>query len=273
MQGPLAQLVALTCYGNSAIRGQLVPTFFPVNSTCQFCEFVKFIAGGELVNGERKVATMAETPDQWIRGLQVRGVTGLRLRQRPQSNPKISDRMSAGFVGGGRLWSIEGLRTSGSSEFWRDKWEVGGRNSPEKRIWRVTYGLCEVSATEPYPLRSLEEIVPDLRLSLADIRAFSETQGLEYFNKCFDDALRALDDPEADVGYHKDLAPDGCLNRTAAALLKAAQSAWVFGGMGSWNDMGFQGEEQKTYERISDELFDLLNKAIEVAATSSMCHK
>jgi hypothetical protein len=53
-------------------------------------------------------------------------------------------------------------------------------------------------------------------------------------------------------------------------MLKAAMSAWVFGGMGSWNDMGFPGETQKEYEQVSDKLFDLLNESMEAAATSSM---
>ena len=43
----------------------------------------------------------------------------------------------------------------------------------------------------------------------------------------------------------------------AAQLLGAAQSAWVFGGMGSWNDLGFEGEDQALYDRLSEELYRL----------------
>lgn len=205
MQGPLAQMVALTSYGNSAIRAQQIPPFFPAHSTCQFCEFVKFIAGGKLVDGERQVLTIAETPDQWLQSLPKRGVTGLRLRQRARNDSRISDRMSTGFVGGGRQWKIEGIRADGTSEFWLDKWEVGNKDSPDRRIWRVTYGLCEVSATEPFTVRPVDEIISDLQTSLAQIRAFSEEQNCGGFTRCFDDGLRALAEPTADVGYHKDL--------------------------------------------------------------------
>lgn len=46
-------------------------------------------------------------------------------------------------------------------------------------------------------------------------------------------------------------------------------SAWVFGGMGSWDDMGFAGEAQKEYETVSKKLFQTLNEAIAVAASST----
>lgn len=55
----------------------------------------------------------------------------------------------------------------------------------------------------------------------------------------------------------------------AATLLDACQKAWVFGCMGSWNDMGFDGENQKTYDRVSERLFQAVNVAIEQAATST----
>lgn len=54
----------------------------------------------------------------------------------------------------------------------------------------------------------------------------------------------------------------------AIQLLSAAQSSWVFGGMGSWNDLGFEGEDQATYESLSEELYGTVNRAI-VAATNA----
>jgi hypothetical protein len=48
----------------------------------------------------------------------------------------------------------------------------------------------------------------------------------------------------------------------AKQLLGAVQAAWVFGGMGSWNDLGFDGDDQQEYDKLSIELFLLLNQAI-----------
>jgi hypothetical protein len=270
MQTSIAQMVALCCHGNAIARGKHPPPFFPANSTCQFCEFIQFIVGGKSESGETIAIPFARSVDDWIQGLQRRGLLGLRLHQRTQNHPQISDLNSSGFVGGGRLWRIEAVRKGQSSEFWRSKWEVGDRNAPDRRIWRVSYGLCEVSGTVPMPLRPFEEIIADLRQALAEIRAFAEANNCASFIPSFDQALRDLDDPQTGNGYHKDLYLPGTLKAPAQSLLEAAQSAWVFGGMGSWNDMDFSGELQNEYEQISERLFDLLNESVEAAATSSM---
>jgi len=33
-------------------------------------------------------------------------------------------------------------------------------------------------------------------------------------------------------------------------MLDAIRSAWVFGGMGSWNDLGFEGDAEREYEEV-----------------------
>jgi hypothetical protein len=268
MNGSLAQMVALTCHGNASLRGISIPPFLRENSTCQFCNSVTFIAGRQSAEGEQHEFTLAQSPDQWLENLGHRTITGLRLLQQPRNDSVISDRESAGFVGGGRLWKIEGLRNDGTSEFWLNRWEVFDRNAPDKRIWKVTYGLFELSNTLPSGLRELCDIASDLRSALTDIHRFAEKHDL--FRQCFADALRAMDDRGADPRYHKDLYPPAILSEPAKSVLKAAQSAWVFGGMESWNDLGFEGDEQFEYLRVSDRLFELLSEAIAAAATSSL---
>ena len=269
MQTPLAQAVALICHANAALRGIPAPQFFPGNSTCQFCESITFCVSGKPADSEPQTAVFADSPDAWMRLLPSRSAIGLKLRQQARNQPGISDRNASGFVGGGRIWAIEVMRKGSVSEFWLYRWEVGDRNAPDRKIWHVSYRLVAVEPTKPVPLRALEAITIDLCSALAAIRAFAEAQQCNNFVRCFDDALHALDHPEADIGYHKDLYPAGCLAPQAVALLKAAQSSWVFGGMGSWNDMGFQDKTQQDYERVSDHLFNLLTEAIEAAASSS----
>jgi hypothetical protein len=270
MQTSLAQMVALTCHGNAVLRGIPVPQFFPGNSTCLFCEYVRFLVSGKPAGSQLpQLAVFADSPDAWLSLLASRGALGLRLRQRAQISPGIPDRSASAFVGGGRLWTIEVIRKGGVSELWRDRWEVGKRDAPDRKIWRVSYGLDLVEPTATVTLRALDMIAHDLRAALTDIRAFAEANECRHFTRCFDDALRALDDPAADIGYHKDLYPESALDPAAQSLLKGAQAGWVFGGMGSWNDLGFDGKSQNQYERFSDRLFDLLNEAVEAATTSS----
>lgn len=119
----------------------------------------------------------------------------------------------------------------------------------------------------------MADVKADFRASLTSIHAFSAKESCGGFTNCFADGLTALEDPSADIGYHKDIAPVGQLDEEAQSLLKASMSAWVFGGMGSWNDMGFPGASQKEYESVSERLFDVLNEAIEVGASSTALNK
>jgi hypothetical protein len=103
---------------------------------------------------------------------------------------------------------------------------------------------------------------PPLDGSLADCGSFAD---------CFGKAIESLtgtDDPKH--GYHRNLAPIGLLSDQAARTLDACQASWVFGGMGSWNDLGFDGEDQRLYERGSERLFRAINAAI-AAATNTAC--
>jgi len=269
MNGPLAQIVALTCYGNAVIRGSDTPKFFPINSTCQFCDSINFVKFKKPFIGQTKEVEVAKTPDEWMASLRKRGAKGIRLVRQAQDDPGISDRMSAGFVGGGGTWLMEVMKVDGSSEFWATRWDVWNQDAPERRIWRVTYGLLREARTQPYSGRKIADVKADFQASLTSIRAFSAKESCGGFTNCFAGGLAALEDPSADIGYHKDIAPAGQLDNEAQSLLKASMSAWVFGGMGSWNDMGFPGATQQEYESVSESLFCVLNEAIEVAASST----
>ena len=266
MQTSLAQMIALTCYGNALLRGIPAQSFALTHSTCRFCALVRFVAGG---NGGSAPVEVAPAPAVWLEHLAQRGAVALGLEPRAQNRAGISDRNAAAFAGGGRNWRIVVHGRDGQSEFWGSRWEIGDRQAADRRIWRVTFALFERAATVPFPPPGLDRIAAALEAALGEIRAFAQRENCSNFLRCFDDALSALHDPAAEIGYHKDLAPPGILVPRARSLLQAAQAAWVFGGMGSWNDMSFAGATQKEYERVSDRLFDLLNDAAQAAASSS----
>lgn len=178
--------------------------------------------------------------------------------------------MSAGFVGGGGRWLLAVAHGKGM-DCWEASWDVGDQNAPDQRIWRVRYGLVgENAAIAPPRQRPLEEITSDLRTTLSTIRSFAEEHDLRGFAEAFGRAEACLSDadPFARV-YHKDLAPPGLLGPQEARVLACSQAAWVFGGMGSWNDMGFEGDEQARYDRLSNDLFCLLNEAISAATNTT----
>lgn len=268
MQSSLVQMVALTCHGNAVLRG-IEPRLPRQEGTVSvLSKPINFIDGRIGAMGEVETYTLASSAEEWIGGLKERGIRGLRLRNHAQNQP-LSDRLSDVFQGGGRQWKIEGLRNTGGSEFWLSRWDFLKRGALDGD-WKVTYGLCELAKTEPAGFRTLEEIAADLRVALEEIKAFDEAQNCG-FGKHFVEALRDLDGPAVDAKFWKYFCPRETLPQLAENLLEAAISAWVFGGMNSWNDMGFDGEIGTEYERISDRLYSLLNEAVEAAASSSLC--
>lgn len=155
-------------------------------------------------------------------------------------------------------------------ERWYSKWTVTDQNAADKRIWSVEYNATTRLRLRAPSVPDLQTITETLEASLRKIHTFAQRHSLQTFVEDFGDALNTIETRgNARHGYHQDLAPEGFLSDSAAVLLDASQKAWVFGGMGSWNDLGFEGEEQRTYERLSTQLLDAVNQAIAGAASST----
>jgi hypothetical protein len=274
MVGPTAQLVAIACHFNGRARGLSAEPFFPSNSTCKFCEYVHFVRRSRNWFGKSQTwITVAPSPDEWLtQNAKFEGSAFIVHQQ--VDDPRIADRISAGFIGGGGRWLLI-TRSNGSLNIWEAKWEVGNREAPDQRIWRVSYGLIAEGANFQLPsLRSLEELKLELHGRLSDVLAFAEQHQMEGFANCFRKAIGCLSATDPfELVFHKDLAPAALLDTAAKQVLAACQAAWVFGGMGSWNDMSFDGAEQARYERISQVLFLLLNESICVSTNSAAVSK
>jgi hypothetical protein len=270
MNDPIAQFVALTCHANAYLRGLRIPAFFPSNSTCQFCDWIKFFKVSETLLGKVRQAEVANSPNGWLECLKADDVPEVRLSCTPQRGLGIPDRISAAFVGGGGTWSMKVTDRKGKTAVWLSKWEVWNQDAPERRIWRVSYGRVPERQSRSEPFIDLDGAVARLRAALQDIYTFSEKHDCGSFTISFARAIKTLDSRGSTLhGYHKDLAPEGCMPTLARGLLDACQTAWVFGGMGSWNDLGFNGPDRAQYDRVSEGLFAALNEAIYAGANSS----
>jgi len=266
MQHPLAQLIALTCHGGAFLSGKAIPEFWPGNSTCIFCECVRFRALGRAVRGESNLRSAGETPDQWFAWLKQRGIAALKLGRRKLKGP-YPEHVQAAFAGGGSEWVIHAPIKGGKSEPWSAHWELGDREAADRRIWRVTYGKLAPRpfSTESDPRAAFDRTWSEFERALERINAFALEHVGGGFVNCFDSALQTLSSGKKAKTHLTGLAPEGWLDRRALLLLNACQSAWVFGGMGSWNDMGFGGDVQDEYLAVTSALWDALNDAIETA--------
>jgi hypothetical protein len=269
MQGTITQIIALVLYGNRFLTTGEYDDFYPSNSVFNFCRAVTFVRQPS-TEGESNELPYASSPQQWFERLCEDGIHGLRVHYTPLNDDKISDRMMVGFVGGGGRWLIEALRDS-NSDYWEARWNTTGKKETDDRIWTVTYSQVGSHSRQAEPsCATLGLVTKELKRLLPRVQSFAELHRLDGFARCFLNARKALvaSEPLSTV-CHSDIAPSGTLRREAQALLAAAQAGWVFGGMGSWNDLGFDGEDQLTYNALSDQLYAALNRAVVEATNTS----
>jgi hypothetical protein len=73
-----------------------------------------------------------------------------------------------------------------------------------------------------------------------------------------------------DIPYHPDLLPAGYTSE-ARQLAAMAVKAWVFGGMGSWNDVYFDDRQVAAeYAAISQNLYGALLRALLASVNSEI---
>lgn len=217
---------------------------------------------------------VAQTPDEWFAVLAHNEVRGVALTLRPSTQePLAEERMLSAFAGGGGTWGLEALMPTGYRQRWVGRWETVDGETADQRIWRVTYAWTSNPPGGPPPRSALSSASAELERALVAIHSFAESRNdssLDGFIKSFSDALSCLRDPTFKAAPQQDLYDEMLMPARAAQVLQAAQSAWVFGGMGSWNDMGFEGEIDAEYRRVSDNLFTAVHEAIIAAANASL---
>ena len=206
---------------------------------------------------------------QWISKLKAERIFGFRLHHISRTNLR-DDRLSAGFVGGGERWLIETTRVI-SSDFWEARWRVRNQNAPDRKTWDVKYFRVSQNRPSVSPgARGLPALRRELEDVLVNIKEFARRQNLAVFADLFQRSIELIcaDRPLEHV-CHSDLTRGTELPLDAQEVLAAAQAAWVFGGMGSWNDLILEGSAQQEYAQRSDQLFSLLSEAICEAANSN----
>jgi hypothetical protein len=271
MTGILAQLVALTSYGNAFLQADEFPDdFYPGHSTFQFCNRVGFVKFAKpLFSSTPKEAPVAGDPNEWFRYLKKAGCKKIRLFYQPTEGRELApDHKLAGMAGGGGTWMIETVYKR-YAHYWFNRWVVTRQDDPAQKIWSVSYGMIDKDQPVSDKQVDLQEAYSLLDESLAAITDFAISEAFSDWADVFKRARAILsdgssgndDDPDMLAGKHYSL--------IARRLLSAAGAAWVFGGMGSWNDLVLNTvEENKTYDAVSASLYAAINQSVLAVANS-----
>ncbi len=268
----IAQAIALTNWGNSALRRKLdvkEKKFWPENSVFKTCKNVSFIDIAAATTTKKEPKDFAPDPLAWLTKIAEQKGQLLRLHYRPSEKPEMSDRIASGLGEGGR-WFIEVVKVL-ASDFWEAKWEKG--ESRDERIWKVVYN--RVSANETVrPIHfhsSQEEVNSRLEKMLAQAADFARSHKQEKFAEKFEHGQKILEESKAPLEAmpYPDILYKDHFSLKAQRALAAVQAAWVFGGKGTWNDIRLSdGKDHDEYEKLSDDLYFQFCRVIVYAVNS-----
>ena len=269
MVGTVAQMISLISNGNDYFSTKVENKELMLSSTFQFCRFLTFkvktadktiYGGNEIIIGD---------PYEWMRYIENDGCINLRLLYRRSDNEKSApDYMTAGFIGGGGQWFIEAVYAD-KSVLWASRWIANKFGAQDNRIWEVTYMNIGTKDMPENAKDCLNSAKNDLMKSLIDIEKFAIDTNRGEWSERFRSAITELEDSEQNAGYCSDLLIDKNYSLAARQLLAGAQKAWVFGGMGWWNDFIYKNKEDQTInENLSAELYYNICNAIVNAVNS-----
>lgn len=267
MQLPILRSLALVAVGNAAFAGRDVSGFYPADPIFRYTSSLDFMSPRQ----EGTLAHVASGPEDWFAKLAKRKCKGLRLHKAPMSqNQKlghIEERLLVGMVGGGPRWLIEAVY-SDYSEYWEGFDRVGDKNAADQKIWLSAYVLIGEAIAEKIEV-SISAAAIDLRDALHIIEGVAREIPGAPFADVFVGARDALDGRAQELPYQLDFLRYTELRPEAERLLKAAGRGWVFGAMGSWNDVGVEPGLKRRYESASQTLFSALQRAVLVVANST----
>jgi hypothetical protein len=218
----------------------------------------------------RKQEIIAADTRTWFAYLRAAGITRLRLvtfRLSQRLLKSMPEHIGVAFAGNG-VWCIR-ADAGKATQSWRAKWSIKNQRNPQQRIWSVEYlGISPYLAQVKFP--RVDDAAKELYDALNDARAFSEKANLGFWGEYFTEAIELLGHSAPVIPYHPDLLPPGFRVLSSRQLLASACKAWVFGGMGSWNDVYFENRSlKKDYHSVTTRLYRATMNAIGSATNST----
>jgi len=144
---------------------------------------------------------------------------------------------------------------------WRTKWSLVESLPAPEGLWKIVYWESDNSPIiTDFP--DIDIAYEDLEQSLVEAQEFSVSSKWGW-EKWFRDAIQLLHNPLPVQPFYADLIPNTFENTKVRRLLAGALKAWVFGGLGSWNDMYITDVSQGAeYQRISRNLYQSVIQAL-----------
>ena len=249
---------------------ELTPSLESSNSTFQYVHRTSFDFRG---SGARSTTTAPDVAS-WLHGALERGIDRFWLLVPEPEVAKTAggaaEQVLVAFAGAGQ-WFLVGTSGERSREIWWPSWAVGDADASDGRIWDVDY-RGESLDRAGMPLRpDVFDSAQRLTAELESAEAFARVHRLDVWADWFADARRFGEGDDPQPPYHPDMFPARGFAKPARRLLAMATRAWVFGGMGSWNDLTLPApEEEEEYNRASASLYSAVLAAFVAAVNADL---
>jgi len=269
VNGELAQVLVLASHGTRFLASGGEAPRLASNSAFVGCGPVRFEAGGAPPAPARPDAVRDEPGDpvaRWLSSLATGGVR--RLAAVAGTDPQtrgaltLEAHQSVAFANAGD-WAL--VSEGPTQEVWRPTWRVGtGGGAGRGPV--VVYRASRPPRPLEVPATSVAAAAATLAAVLEDAGDFAAEAGLTPWDQVFVLALAARSADEPQTAYFPDLLPTDW-PRPSRSLAAMASTAWVFGAMGSWNDLSFADEATRSrYDAVSVDLYRAVLDGLVTAA-------
>ncbi len=252
----IQRLVALVTYANVTLNGMSESLEIDrlLAHNCYRMEFVEKTPMN-IPGFSKKIAT---DPGDWISFLKGSKAKRVLLHFVEMDQYGLPDHITSAFVGGGSQWLIE-VEYDDANQVYSFEERNSGTLKDQFILLNRDYAYQGPSPT----VESTRLQIGNVLKALADF-AESHEQSSPWASN-FESAWRTLN--ESVVG-NPDFIPSGIYSLVSHQLLETAFQSWVFGGMGSWNDLAFNDADQERYLKLTDELYKTICDSI-VAGVNS----
>ena len=273
MTGDITRAITLTTYGTSFLKDNYDISSLTLDHPAFIFENkVEFLVHKKHFLSKPTWQQYATGPIEWFNKLKKEGCKGLRFVMQSDNSVKLNDKIVpdyklASFVGGGGRKFIQTVFHD-HSDFWQAREEVTDKNAPDNRIWTISYGrVLANQPTQPKIIYDIDDIKHRLKVKLTEIASFAEREELSFWSTWFREAVSLLEINQTENNYR--VVPIDKTDLKTLQLLAGSGKAWCFGGMGSWNDIGFNDpEKEKIYEALTHDLFNIVNESYLAVANS-----
>lgn len=258
MNFDLVRVLSLTIVGNGAVAGYRLRGFWTDSAIFKFEPDCIFL--------DKYGSVIAADPPSWME--RIKGASqGLWLHNAQRNEAGLADRLGVAFAGGGPRWIIEAVR-DGGSELWE---AADGYETPDGKTWPTAYVRIATDWHDPLPrLIPIRGFIARFDAALEAIAEFAHDENEANWERIFRSAQNALRGRERfSRTFFAELESFTDISWDAKRILTALPSAWVFGGMGSWNDKSFSGASGERYDTLTNALYQAIMDGVVIAANST----